>query len=147
MSELAYEKISASRCDGELVYTIDEQQLYKKKSIYKSQGYWYRCRFRKSCPAKVWIDFRSEKCVKKKNIKHDHFETQKTVYDEIKLISKIRFECGEVSELSSNRARVSDVFHRNVQESVFFFRLLTSYFFQSVIFSLFFHVVVPDNKT
>lgn len=113
---LRFELIAGARVDSALLYTVDEQQLYRKNSKYKSAGYWYKCRIAE-CTARVFLDSAEENCTRKKtkNAQHTHSNNQKLNYDELKVGQKIKSKCEALSAMDSS-TQISAIFNRNVRE-------------------------------
>lgn len=107
------EFVAGSRSDSNLLYIVNEEQLYQKCTKHKRNlGYWYRCNQKKknNCPARVFYDFGSKSVTKQTNT-HNH-DSQKAAYTENKLKEDIKAEVKKLSAVTSTSTNVSEIFYR-----------------------------------
>lgn len=102
-TQIPFEFITGQRSDSILLYTINDKQLYRKCSMYKSKYYSYRCRV-KNCKSRVYYEFESEKCFMrpKSFILHNHGD-QEDQFKNLRVATQIKKECTELSALASTR--------------------------------------------
>lgn len=118
---IPFEFIVGARTDGRLLYTLEHKQLYRKKSKIEKKdgtaiGYRYLCRV-SGCTARVILDIREENCkFGANNREHTHSDNQQNLYDELKVVSKIKSECEDLSTMDAGSAQISAIFQRNVRE-------------------------------
>lgn len=111
-----YEIISGKRRNSKLVYVISEQQLYIRKTKYKTKQF-YVC-YAKDCKSRVYIQ--NDQCYKSADGEHNHAD-QKELYEEMKVMSNIKTQCmdpealvGNVNALGGIREKFQDACSRFV---------------------------------
>lgn len=116
-TQIPFEFITGKRSDSILLYTINDKQLYRKCSIYKSKYYSYRCRV-KNCKSRVYYEFDTKKCFMrpKSFISHNHGDQEDEVKN-LKVATEIKNECTKLNVLASTRkgsGNCRDIFDRHV---------------------------------
>lgn len=89
---MEYEFISGKRRDSNLLYTIGEQQLYRKKSMYKNKEF-YNC-YIKKCKSRIFITD-GVVCQKCPDFMEHNHGVQKALYEELKVLNNIKRKCAE----------------------------------------------------
>lgn len=113
---MQFEIVNGQRRNSKLLYSIDEKQLYIKKSVIRGITY-YTC-YKKNCKSRVDVS-RDGVLTKAANfIEHNHLDEEK-LFLELKAIKKIKDDVcssgaavGAVNALSSIRA----IFRSNCEE-------------------------------
>lgn len=110
---ILFEIVPASRSGGNLLYTLNDKQLFRKNTKSR-KGYYYVCRI-DDCSARVFFDFATQNCTRsKKHAVHSHSNNQKSAYEDLKVQHKIKRECEGLAAM--NTTQLSAIFNRNVQE-------------------------------
>lgn len=112
-----FEFLFGDRSDSNLMYVVDEQQLYRRCTKYKNIGYWYRCRLRdkEKCSVRIFYDFASELIVRSNGVEHNHGK-QGESYFVLSLKASINTDVSKLSTVRSQSSSVSEVFYRRCRE-------------------------------
>lgn len=101
-----YKIIKGYRKSSNLLYTIDEHQLYYKCKLMQN-GIYYVCRI-KGCKAAVILQ--EEGCLSKNKTEHCH-DSQEHIYEELNVLNKIKDECNLPISVASESVR--QIFNKN----------------------------------
>lgn len=111
---MEFKILSGKRRNSKLLYSVTEQQLYARKSIYKNKVF-YNC-YTKDCKSRVFV--MDGVCLKYTDfVEHNHSD-QKALYEEIVALNAIKNKCldvgslGEVNALTSIRESFRSVCSR-----------------------------------
>lgn len=90
--EITYEMMPGQRLNSKILWSIDEQQFYRKNTITKNGFCAYKC-YEQECWARVLVDEKTGRAVKTQtNTFHNH-GNKTTLYTELKLKNEIKKQC------------------------------------------------------
>ena len=111
---MEYQIVNGKRQTSKLLYIIEEKQLYQVKSKRDSKVYCI-CYKKNNCKSRVVLN--NGLCEKIKNTpQHNHSENAEALYNELKVLNKIKEECvaasgviGDVNAISGIRSAFRNV--------------------------------------
>lgn len=109
------ELITGQRVDSQLIYTVDEKQIYRK-SVRHNNIYSYVC-YEETCDSRIYFDLDSEKCYKKVDCSLHNHGDQFSKYKELNLKNNMKNECLKAAANKATcKETVRGIYNRCVQQ-------------------------------
>lgn len=109
---ILYELTVGARASSSLLYTIEEEQLYKVK--YKNKDMLHYVCYNNNCKAKIVVNTISNICNRNNNwIEHNH-SSQKNIRDGFVAANEIKKKCKSTNH---DNESIRNIFHEELDQS------------------------------
>lgn len=111
---LRYEMMPGTRSTSILLHTLDEQQLYRQRVLYKNVRQ-YDCKI-EDCNSKVYLNTTTGVCFSKEKFRQHTHGSREIEIKKMALVKKMKEDCGKLSTLASINSPAGNANVRSVYQ-------------------------------